>query len=243
MWNLRANSDVLDDTWWESGGNDLWKQYARKDNINRETNTMFLTDEEWEKFEAKAEKIPGWVGVDPYPLDNPLWAAKQCISLYICIDPWVWLQSIDSKARDFCKSAWEKGDKKIKKAITEYVNECIDQVIKDETSRWELFGIVPVKTKRMYGMNRVIAEWQDEYTNKFWKSMRMICVKAGTEFSAELHRLLNIKLVSLAQSNKPKPEKEDKFSSWEWLSAGQDDDDEDDYKNDDEEDTDDDDDD
>ena len=38
MWNLRSNSYVLDDTWWEAGGNALWKRYARADNVNRETN-------------------------------------------------------------------------------------------------------------------------------------------------------------------------------------------------------------
>ena len=226
MWNLRANSDILDETWWEAGGNDLWKKYARKDNVNRETNTLFLTDEEWAEFKAVAEKLPGWVGVEPYPIDNPLWATKQNIILYICTDPWVWLQSISPIAREYCKDLWINNEGEDRKIITDYVNECIDTVIMDETSRWELFGIVPKKIDRIYGLNRAIAEWQDEYTSKFWNSMRTICVKAGTEFSAELHRLLNARLVALTQERNPKKDN-DPFSPWDWLENGRSDDEDD----------------
>ena len=73
MWNLRSNSDVLDETWWEAGGNALWKRYAREDNINRDTNTLFLTDEQWAEFKAEAEKLTGW----------PLNRVRSCISAMI----------------------------------------------------------------------------------------------------------------------------------------------------------------
>lgn len=232
MWNLRSNSDVLDNTWWEAGGNDLWKKYAREDNIDRETNTLFLTDEEWEEFKADAEKLPGWVGVDPYPLDNPLWVAKQNVILYICDDPWVWLQSVDTNIREFCKKLWRRNRGEDRKIITEYVNESINDVIEKETSRWEMFGIVPKRIPRIYGLNRVVAEWQDEYNDTFWNSMRIICAKAGKEFSAAFHLLLNQRLDALVQQRNP-AKTDDTYSPWEWLQAGQPENDDDEEEEDD----------
>ncbi len=217
MWNLRSNSDVLDETWWEAGGNDLWKKYAHDDNVNRETNTLFLTDEQWAEFKEEAEKLPGWVGIDPFPHNNPLWAAKQSIFLYICTDPWVWLQSIDPRAKDYCRKIWEANEGDDRQIITDCVNECIETVIERETNRWEVFGIVPKRIDRIYGLNRVIAEWQDEYDAKFWNGMRTICVRAGVEFSTELHRLLNRKLMALTYERQP--EQDDTYSAWEWLQA------------------------
>lgn len=232
MWNLRANADVLDETWWESGGNDLWKKYARDGNIDRETNTLFLTDEEWAEFKAVAEKLPGWVGIEPYPLDNPLWVAKQNIILYICDDPLVWLQSIDINIREFYKKLWRKNKGDDRKIITEYVNECIEKVITEETSRWEMFGIVPKRIPRIHGINRVVAEWQAEYNDTFWNSMRMICIKAGNEFSDAFHLFLNQRLYALKQERDPSSTSTDTYSPWEWLQNGLEDNDKDDDEDD-----------
>lgn len=230
MWNLRSNSDVLDETWWEAGGNALWKRYAREDNINRDTNTLFLTDEQWAEFKAEAEKLTGWVGVDPYPIDNPLWAVKQSTILYICNDPWAWLQSVEPPIKTYCLFGWKKDLDDYRQRITDCFNGCIEDGIKNETSRWELFGIVPKLIPRLYGVQRAAAEWQGEYTEMFWRSMRLICLKAGKEFSAQFIRLFSVRLTH--EFSKGRPKEDETYSPWEWLQAGQrdvddDDDDED----------------
>ena len=179
------------------------------------------------EFKAEAEKLTGWVGVDPYPIDNPLWAVKQSTILYICNDPRAWLQSVEPPIKTYCLFGWKKDLDDYRQRITDCFNGCIEDGIKNETSRWELFGIVPKLIPRLYGVQRAAAEWQGEYNEMFCRSMWSICIKAGKEFSEQFIRLLSFRLTH--EFSKGRPEQDETYSAWEWLQADPcDDDDEDD---------------
>ena len=206
MWNLRWNAEVLDDTWWIRGGNDLWARYATKENVNRETMTLFLTDWEWEEFEKAAKKLPGWRGIDPYPVDNPLWAMKQQTVFHICDDPWVWLQATIGEARRRACILWFDGTDQQRTTITEICRRALSEAIKKETRRWELFGIVPRLQKRMLGIERCTPEWTGEYTKEFFYCYRSICFKAKTDFLKRFYSIFEPWISSYLSRNDPDAE-------------------------------------
>ena len=218
MWNLRANSEVLDDTWWEKGGNALWSRYARNDNINRETVTMFLTDEEWADFEAIAKTLPGWKGIDPYPVDNPLWVVRQNILFHICNDPWVWLQATIGEARRRSYEIWLDGTDQQRAQMTAICHKALDDAIKAETKRWELFGIVPRLEKRMVGIERCTPEWTEEYTKQFFHCYRSICFKAKTDFTNRFYNYFEPQILAyLEKYHSPNEEDEADFGPSAYL--------------------------
>ena len=206
MWNLRSNAEVLDDTWWNNGGNALWARYATTTNVNRETMTLFLTDGEWEEFEKAAKKLPGWKGIEPYPVDNPLWVVKQQTVLHICDDPWIWLQATIGEARRRAYGLWLDGTDRQREAMTEICHTTLSEVIKEETRRWELFGIVPRLQKRMLGIERCTPEWTGEYTKQFIHCYRSICFKAKKDFTNRFYVLFEPRILSYLSRNDPDPE-------------------------------------
>lgn len=195
MYHLRANNDVLEDTWWESGGNDLWGRFATPDNVDRETNTLFLTNKQWKEFESEAKLIPGWTTIYPFPATNPVWVMKQEIDIYICNDPWVWLQSIDAEIRLKVKQMYT-GTKEDRQVIIDAFNAALKEVVDLENSRWELFGIKPKYSKRMYANQRCATEFTGRYDNRYWCGLRGICDKASREFTQKFYYILEMKFAS-----------------------------------------------
>ena len=68
------------------------------------------------------------------------------------------------------------------------------KVIELETPRWELFGVVPLLSERMYAARLCVAEWEGRYDFRFWNGMRSICALVGREFREHLADVLKIKL-------------------------------------------------
>lgn len=208
MYHLRANNDVLDDTWWESGGNALWKKFATPKNTNKETVTLFLEDWEWEEFEKEAKNIPGWTKTYPFPVDNPLWVMKQEIDLYICDNPICWFMGMKEDYRILAYDMYHNGGADKEKVINVFKT-ALKETIDIESARWELFGIKPIYINRMYATQRCAANYTGKYDIRFWSGLFGICERSSKEFTQKLFYSLEMKMSKLLDKGKGEDEDKD----------------------------------
>ena len=186
MYNLRANRDVPDDSWWDNGGNVLWKQYATVENVDRQTNTLFLEDDQMAAFLRSARTIPGWVEDDaPLPFDCPLWYIRQNIRVYLCIDWRLWRRHLAPPFRKMVRELLETGESR-REQIRQAFRRAVDRVLEDEKSRWLVFGVTHKFTKRMRGNQLTLSEWQGAYGRQYRLGMSQICRKVDSDLLEEI---------------------------------------------------------
>ncbi len=175
MFNLRANRNVPDDSWWDNGGNDLWRQYATEQNVDRETNTMFLEDDQMASFLAAARTLPGWVERDtPLPFDCPLWYIRRSVVTYICVDWRQWYHQIRPPYQKMVRTLLKMGDS-WREEIGQALPRAIGRAVAGEKLRWLVFGVTPKYIERMRGNQLVLSEWKGPYNRQFRYGMARIC--------------------------------------------------------------------
>ena len=203
MWNIQSNKHTYDDmTWWDAGGNALWAQFATPDNVEKTTNTMFLTDEEWEQFKAKAEKLEGWLDPEKCLVSSPLVAIKQEITLYVCMEPRVWLWGHPAKTKAIIRQRYLHGTLEEREAVCECVSAAIEDVLAERRERFVRNGITIQRIPRLYGTERIAAEWQGDYGTFYFIATHGMCRELSSILSNDVYNEVAARLPAVEEKLK-----------------------------------------